>query len=153
MSEGVDLVVAPFAAAVLAIGLLSRLLERNALSPALLAMLTGVAVGPQVLGWVDLTAALPMEVLLEEVTRFALALAVAEVGLQVSRRDLRRNARRVLVLLTVGMVGMWADYRDRCGAAARAAGGRGSGAPGAQDREGEADNVGTCRARFCSVRC
>lgn len=103
----VDVVLALLAGLVLVLGILSRLLKRNALSPALLALLVGVLVGPALLGWVDLTRVVPRAVLLEQVTRFTLAVAVADIGLQTTRDDLRRNAGRIAVLLTVGMLGMW----------------------------------------------
>jgi len=103
----VDTVLALLAGAVLVLGLTSRLLKRNALSPVLFALLLGMAVGPAALGWVDLTGAVPRGPLLEEVARVALALSVADIGVKLTRADLRSNARRVVLLLTVVMTGMW----------------------------------------------
>ncbi len=94
-------------AVVLVLGLLSRVLRRNALSPVLLALAAGALVGPDVLGWVDLTAHVPRATLLHDVAGVALALAVADIGLGTTRDDLRANARRLALLLTAGMVGMW----------------------------------------------
>lgn len=102
-----DVVLALFAGTVLLLGLASELLRRNALSPVLLALVVGAAVGPSALGWVDFTGAVPRAVLLEEVSRITLALAVGDIGLMIGRRDLRDNGRRVTLLLTVGMLGMW----------------------------------------------
>lgn len=102
-----DPVLALLAGTVLALGLASRLLKRHALSPVLLALGVGVLVGPAVLGWIDPAAAVGRTRLLEEVTRIGLALAVADIALQVNRDDLRRNARRLVLLLTAVMVGMW----------------------------------------------
>jgi sodium/hydrogen antiporter len=102
-----DTVLVLFAATVLVLGLASRLLKRHALSPVLLALAIGVLVGPEVLGWLDPAATVGRTRLLEEVARVALALGVADIALQVTRDDLRRNGRRIALLLTVVMVGMW----------------------------------------------
>jgi len=102
-----DPLLAVFAGTVLSLGLVSRLLKRHALSPVLLALAVGVAAGPEVLGWVDPAQVVGQTRLLEGVTRVGLALGVADVALQVTRDDLRHNARRLVLLLTVVMVGMW----------------------------------------------
>lgn len=102
-----DPVLALLAATLLALGLGARLLKRNSMSPVLLALVVGVVAGPAVLGWIDPAAALGRVRLLEELTRIALALGVADIALQVTRDDLRRNARRLVLLLTVVMAGMW----------------------------------------------
>jgi sodium/hydrogen antiporter len=102
-----DVVLGLFAGMVLILGLASRLLKRNSLSPVLVSVLIGVVVGPAVLGWFDPAAVVGRTVLLEEVARVGLALGVADVALQITREDLRRNARRLAVLLTVVMAGMW----------------------------------------------
>jgi sodium/hydrogen antiporter len=102
-----DVLLALFAGTVLVLGLASQLLKRNALSPVLLALGVGVLVGPAVLGLLDPAGAVGRTRLLEEVARVALALGVADIALQVTREDLRRNARRLALLLTVVMVGMW----------------------------------------------
>lgn len=106
-SPPMDTVLVLFAATVLVVGLTSRLLKRHALSPVLLTLIVGVLVGPDVLGWLDPAAAVGRTRLLEEVARVALALGVADIALQVTRDDLRRNARRTALLLTVVMAGMW----------------------------------------------
>lgn len=102
-----DVLLALFAGTVLALGLASRLLKRHALSPVLLALGIGVVVGPQVLGWIDPAAAVGRTPLLEQITRIGLALGVADIALQVTRQDLRGNARRLVLLLTAVMLGMW----------------------------------------------
>ncbi|MBW0092679.1 cation:proton antiporter [Pseudonocardia sp. KRD-184] len=102
-----DPLLVSFAVTVLVLGMVSRLLKRHALSPVLLALGVGVLVGPAVLGWIDPAAAVGRTRLLEELTRIGLALGVADIALQVTRADLRRNARRLVLLLTAVMVGMW----------------------------------------------
>ena len=88
-----DPLLAAFAVTVLVLGMVSRLLKRHALSPVLLALAVGVLIGPAVLGWIDPAALVGRTRLLEELTRVGLALGVADIALQVTRGDLRRNAR------------------------------------------------------------
>ncbi len=102
-----DVLLALFGAALLVLGLASRLLKRNALSPVLLALVLGVLVGPAVLGWFDPAAVVGRTTLLEQVCRVGLALGVADIALQITRDDLRRNARRLVLLLTAVMLAMW----------------------------------------------
>lgn len=51
--------------AVVLLGLSSRIVKRHALSPVLLALVAGVLAGPQALGLIDPTAAVPRGELLE----------------------------------------------------------------------------------------
>ena len=92
---------------VLLIGLFSRLVKRVFLSSVLLALAAGVVVGPDVLGILDPSEAGDERKLMEEVARLTLAIALMGTGLQITRRDLRENARRCVSLLTGGMLGMW----------------------------------------------
>lgn len=103
-ADGVLLVVAT---AVVALGLSSRLVKAHALSPVVLALGAGVLVGPYVLDVVDPAAQVPRQVLLEQLARVALALSVVDIALRLTPADLRRNARRLAVLLLVVMPGMW----------------------------------------------
>jgi Kef-type K+ transport system membrane component KefB len=64
-----DVLLALFGGVVLVLGLLSRLLRRNALSPVLLVLVLGALVGPDALGWVQLTDHLTRTQLLEELAR------------------------------------------------------------------------------------
>ena len=90
----------------LVLGLLSRLIKRLFLSSVLLALLVGVAFGPEGLGIVEPPHAEERKIM-EEIARVTLAIALMGSGLQVARADLRENARRCFSLLTLGMVGMW----------------------------------------------
>ena len=93
--------------ALVLLGLSSRVVTRYSLSPVLLALATGVLVGPHVLGLVDPESVVSRGKLLEQLGRVALALAVFDIALRTEPSDLRRNARRIGVLLLVVMPGMW----------------------------------------------
>lgn len=93
-------------ASLLVLGLLSRLIKRLFLSSVLVALLVGVAFGPEGVGIIEPPRGEERK-LMEEVARVTLAIALMGTGLQVTRDDLRENARRCFSLLTVGMVGMW----------------------------------------------
>ena len=93
--------------AVVVLGLSSKVVKRHALSPVLLALAVGVAVGPVALDLVDPLAEVPRHVLLEQLARVALAMSVVDIALRLRPADLRDNARRLAVLLLVVMPGMW----------------------------------------------
>lgn len=92
---------------VVVLGLSSKVVKQHALSPVLLALGVGVAVGPAALDVVDPAAVVPRHVLLEQVARVALAMSVVDIALRLRPADLRDNARRFAVLLLVVMPGMW----------------------------------------------
>ena len=94
-------------AALVLLGLSSKIVKRFALSPILLALATGVVVGPHVLGLIDPTPIVPRGPLLEQLARVALAFSVVDITLRTNPEDLRRNARRIGVLLLIVMPGMW----------------------------------------------
>lgn len=85
----------------------SRVVKRFSLSPVLVALGVGVLVGPDALGVVDPESVVPRGKLLEQLSRVALALAVFDIALRAEPSDLRRNARRIGVLLGIVMPGMW----------------------------------------------
>ena len=94
-------------AAVVVLGLSSKLVKQHALSPVLLALATGVLLGPRAFDLVDPETALPRHVLLEQLARVALALSVVDIALRLRPSDLRADARRLGVLLLVAMPAMW----------------------------------------------
>lgn len=94
-------------ASLLVLGLLSRVIKRIFLSSVLLALLIGVAVGPEGLAILDPPGTHEERRVMEELARLTLAIALMGAGLQVTRADLRENARRCFSLLTLGMAGMW----------------------------------------------
>jgi NhaP-type Na+/H+ or K+/H+ antiporter len=94
-------------AAVLVLGLSSKVVKKHALSPVLLALAVGVLLGPRVLDAVDPLSELPRHVLLEQLARVALAMSVVDIALRLRPSDLRANAVRLAVLLLVAMPVMW----------------------------------------------
>ena len=93
--------------ALVSLGLSSRIVKRFSLSPVLLALGAGVLLGPHVLGFVDPESVVPRGKLLEQLGRVTLALAVFDIALRTEPSDLRRNGRRIGVLLVVVMPAMW----------------------------------------------
>ncbi|MDQ3768259.1 MAG: sodium:proton antiporter [Actinomycetota bacterium] len=107
MSIGIDAALIIVGASLLVLGLMSRLIKRVFLSSVLLALLVGVAVGPEGLSIIDPAGTQEERRAMEELARLTLAIALMGAGLHVTRGDLRDNARRCFSLLTFGMVGMW----------------------------------------------
>ena len=103
----VDRVLLLLGASLLVLGLSSKVVKKHALSPVLLALAVGVAVGPEVLDLLDPTRGVPRHVLLEQLARVALAMSVVDIALRLRPSDLRENATRLAVLLVVVMPGMW----------------------------------------------
>ncbi|MGW2126503.1 cation:proton antiporter domain-containing protein [Streptomyces sp. NPDC001758] len=90
----------------LVVAALSGRLQRAPLSAPLLALLTGMVLGPEVLGAVDLPTVVEGHKELHEVSRLLLAVSVMAVALRYPFRDVRARARPLLVLLIVAMAGM-----------------------------------------------
>lgn len=89
------------------LGLSSKVVKEHALSPTVLAIAIGVLVGPHVLSMIDVTTHAPRHVVLEQISRITLAIAVVDITLRLRPSDLRANAARLAVLLGVVMPGMW----------------------------------------------
>lgn len=103
----IDVVLVVVGGLVLGLGLLSAVVKRLWLSAPLIALGTGVVLGPEVAGVLE-PARLGNELrVLEETARVTLAISLTATGLQVTYDDIRTNAARVALLLTVGMAGMW----------------------------------------------
>ncbi len=94
-------------AALVVLGLSSRLVKRFSLSPVLLAVAAGVVVGPHALGLIEPESVVQRSKVLEHLARVALALTVFDIALRTEPSDLKRNGRRIGVLLLVVMPGMW----------------------------------------------
>jgi sodium/hydrogen antiporter len=77
-----DLALTTIGLAVLALGLVSRLIKRRLwISEPLLALLAGVALGPAALGWLEPETWGRQDVILEETIQITLAIALMEVAL------------------------------------------------------------------------
>lgn len=104
----VDLLLLLIGALLFVLGLLSAVLKRLFLTTVLAALLLGVILGPEVLDVIDPVTSLSAERrVLEGLARITLAVTLMSAGLQVSKRDLKEQWRRVTSLLTIGMLGMW----------------------------------------------
>lgn len=90
----------------LVVAALSRWIQRAPLSAPLLALLTGVLFGPEVLGVVDLPTVVEGHKELHEVSRLLLAVSVMAVALRYPFRAVRTRAKPVAVLLVAAMAGM-----------------------------------------------
>ena len=102
-----NLVVAICALVVIGLGLLSRPIKTMPLSLPLIAVLVGVAVGPEGLGWLDPEHWPHHHTLLKEAARFTLAISVMGIAIRTPKEDLRRLLKPVVALLTLGLLGMW----------------------------------------------
>lgn len=102
-----DLAIAVVGATILLPGVFSTSLKRMGLSVPVVALALGVLLGPEVLRVLDPGSVDGERRVLEELARFTLAFSLVATGLQFTRRDLRRNAARAGLLLSVAMIGMW----------------------------------------------
>lgn len=93
---------------VMAIAILSKTIKLSVLSEPIVAVLVGVIVGPAVLGWLDPAGWGPTETVMTTATRLTLAIGLMGVALRIAHEDFRAVWRPVAVLLTIGMLGMWA---------------------------------------------
>ncbi|MFD0336309.1 putative sulfate exporter family transporter [Streptomyces erythrogriseus] len=90
----------------LVVAALSGRLRHLPLSAPLLALLTGMVLGPEALGAVDLPTVVEGHEDLHEVSRLLLAVSVMAVALRYPFHDVRARARPLLALLIVAMAGM-----------------------------------------------
>ncbi|MFH9299273.1 cation:proton antiporter [Streptomyces sp. NPDC017520] len=90
----------------LVVAALSRWVQRAPLSAPLLALVTGIAFGPEVLGVVDLPTVLEGHEELHEFSRLLLAISVMAVALRYGFRDVRALTRPATVLLFGAMAAM-----------------------------------------------
>ncbi|MDG9702851.1 cation:proton antiporter [Streptomyces sp. DH37] len=94
------------AALALVIAALSVRIQRAPLSGPLLALLTGVVFGPEVLGVLDLPTVVEGHAELHEASRLLLAVSVMAIALRYPFRDVRSGVKPLTVLLVVAMLGM-----------------------------------------------
>lgn len=106
--EQLNTIVAILGSLVLVLTLSSRRLEKSPLPPTVLALLLGIALGPQALGVIDLSSSGEEAKIIEALTRLALGIGLVGVALRVPRTFHRPHLREITVLITLGMLMMWA---------------------------------------------
>lgn len=102
-----NIVLAAVGGMVLVLGLISRPLKRSVLSIPLLALLFGIALGPEGLNLVRPGAWGDSQVLLEEAARITIAIGLMGVALRLPPSFPTQNWRSLGVLLALGMPLMW----------------------------------------------
>lgn len=105
--ETIDIIIACIAALGLVMTLFAYGIRSHWVNEPVLAMILGVVIGPEVLGWFRLADFGDEKAILEVVARFTLVLALVSVGVEL-RGFLGREARAVTVLVVAGAIFMWA---------------------------------------------
>ena len=105
--EQLDAVLAVTGAVVVVAALLSKPIKKTVLQEPLVAMLVGIVVGPYVLGWLDVAQWGDQNAVLEQTSRVTLAIGLMGVALRLNRQSVWALWRPVVLLLSVGMAGMW----------------------------------------------
>lgn len=103
-----NLIVALLGGITLLLGLASKPLARSPFPPTLLALVIGVAVGPEALGLLDPETLGQRSDIMEKAARLTLGIGLVGVALRVPRAYPRQNWRALLVLIGLGMLLMWA---------------------------------------------
>ncbi|MBB0232235.1 cation:proton antiporter domain-containing protein [Streptomyces calidiresistens] len=101
-----DVFLAAVGALAVAVAVLSARLQRVPLSAPLLALVTGVVLGPAVTGAISPPTVVEATEEVHEASRLLLAVSVMAVALRYPLRDVRARARPVALLVLVAMVGM-----------------------------------------------
>ncbi|URN13853.1 cation:proton antiporter [Streptomyces radiopugnans] len=94
------------AALALVFAVFSVRIQRAPLSGPMLALLAGIAFGPEVLGVLDLPTVVEGHRELHEFSRLLLAVSVMAIALRYPFRDVRSRVKPVTVLLVAAMLGM-----------------------------------------------
>jgi sodium/hydrogen antiporter len=102
-----DIALALIGAMVLAVGLYSQAIKRTPVQEPLVATLVGIAAGPTLAGWLEVSQWGDPLRIVEEAARLTLAVALMAVALRLRRSDIRHFWRPGAWLATLGMVGMW----------------------------------------------
>ena len=106
--QQINLAIAICGGVVIALGLMSGAIKRSVLSVPLLALGVGIATGPvglDLLRWQEWSD--PHRIL-KEAARLTIAISVTGIALRTPASDMRRLIRPVALLLSLGMLGMWA---------------------------------------------
>ncbi len=105
--QQLDIVFTVMGLTVVGIALISSFVHRNPLSEIMLATAVGVAVGPFGLAWLDLASWGKDSTILEQSSRLALAIGLMGVALRIKPASVTALLRPVMVMITLGMLGMW----------------------------------------------
>ncbi|HDZ55686.1 MAG TPA: hypothetical protein ENI17_12420 [Pseudomonas xinjiangensis] len=92
---------------VIVIALLSAWINQSLVSEPVLAVMAGIVAGPYGLQLLDLAQWGDEATILEQASRFTLAVGLMGVALRIRRKSVRALYRPVAVLLVFGMLGMW----------------------------------------------
>lgn len=93
---------------VIGVGLFSELLKKGPVQEPLIAVAVGVLVGPRGLALLDVRGWGDQHIILEEASRLTLAIGLMGVALRLKRDQVRTLVWPVALLLTFGMLVMWA---------------------------------------------
>ena len=91
-----------------AFGLGSKWLSASPFSPTLLALLVGIALGPELLNLINLEELGDRSSILEKAARLTLGVGLVGVALRIPRLFIHKNWGGMLILIGAGMVLMWA---------------------------------------------
>ncbi len=92
---------------VILIGLLSNQLKRSPLQEPMVAVLVGIAAGPYGFGWLDVSKWGDENTILEQTARLTLAVSLMGIALRLETHAIKVLWRPGVLLVTLGMVGMW----------------------------------------------
>jgi NhaP-type Na+/H+ or K+/H+ antiporter len=94
-------------AVVVAIGLLSNVLEKRRLQEPMVAVLVGMAAGPYGPGWLDVTERGEENAVLEQAARLTLAVSLMGIALRLETHSVKILWYLAALLVAFGMIGMW----------------------------------------------
>ncbi|HEV2078997.1 MAG TPA: cation:proton antiporter [Allosphingosinicella sp.] len=105
--EQLNIALAVTGAVVVLIALLSNPIKKSLFQEPTIATCVGIAVGPYVLGWLDVAEWGEENAILEQAARITLAIGLMGVALRLKKKSVRALLKPVTWLLTLGMLGMW----------------------------------------------
>ena len=106
--DQINVALALMAGVVVLVGLLSNPIKGSVLQEPIIATAVGIAAGPVALGWLDVAAWGEKNGIVEEAARITLAIGLMGVAMRLRKESIRRLLRPVVLLITLGMVAMWA---------------------------------------------
>ncbi|MBW3565294.1 MAG: cation:proton antiporter [Acidobacteria bacterium] len=102
-----NLIIALLGGLVLVLGLFSQRLNASPFPPVLIALASGIIIGPHALGLLDLADLAARSSIIEYAARLTLAIGLFGVALRIGAEYPRRHWRDVAVLVGLGMPIMW----------------------------------------------